>query len=270
MLLKCNDLACSGGDDRITTLDDTNDPVGLYTNVAIGADGFPVISYIDSVRNGLKVVKCIDFECADADEQITLVTYGVYFPSLAIGVDGFPIIAYHNNSIGALSVIKCNDPACTGGDESISVVDNPVNDVGISSDIAIGKDGLPIISYLDQTAGTLKVAKCNDAACTGSDEIISIVDSDLGSNSSITIGADGLPVISYAGSHKSALKVARCNDSECAGDDEDVRTVDDGDGDNVGRFSSIAIGMDALPIISYYDSTNSRLKFAKCGTQSCR
>ncbi len=75
---------------------------------------------------------------------------------------------------------------------------------------------------------------------------------DVGQYTSITIGVDGLPIISYADITVEALKVAHCNDVACA-EPATITTVDN-DG-NLGGFSSIAIGSDGLPIISYYDAT---------------
>jgi hypothetical protein len=77
-----------------------------------------------------------------------------------------PVIAYHNASDNTLRVAKCNDPACSGGDEAITTVDDPANQVGWHNSIAIGSNGLPVIAYLDDTAGALKVVKCNSASCT--------------------------------------------------------------------------------------------------------
>ena len=41
---------------------------------------------------------------------------------------------------------KCANAACTGV-PTITTVDDPVNDVGHYTSIAIGTDGLPVISY---------------------------------------------------------------------------------------------------------------------------
>ena len=38
---------------------------------------------------------------------------------------------------------------------------------------------------------------------------------------------------------------------------------------NVGRYSSVTIGVDGLPLISYYDLTNSALKVAHCANRFC-
>ena len=45
-------------------------------------------------------------------------------------------------------------------------------------------------------------------------------------------------------------------------------TVDSNTG--VGQYSSIAIGTDGYPIMSYFDSKNGDLKVVKCGNSACR
>jgi len=83
--------------------------------------------------------------------------------------------------------------------------------VGSDTSIAIGTDGNPVISYLDDTNGDLKVARCNDPACAGGGETITAVDTagNVGTDTSIAIGTDGNPVISYRDTTNSDLKVAR-------------------------------------------------------------
>jgi hypothetical protein len=48
------------------------------------------------------------------------------------------------------------------------------NVVGYDTAIAVGSDGLPVISYRDVTAGALKVAKCANGACTGTATITTV------------------------------------------------------------------------------------------------
>ncbi len=193
------------------------------------------------------------------------------YSSIAIGSDNLPVISYYDATAGALKVAHCNDVACVGLNETITIVDNPANIVGQYTSIAIGVDGFPVVSYYDATAGTLKVAHCNDAACTGLNETITTVDNpenSVGEYSSIAIGSDGLPIISYRELTADALRVAHCNDVACAGLNETITTVDD-PANMVGYYTSIAIGIDGLPVISYHDLTAGSLKVAHCNDRAC-
>ena len=58
----------------------------------------------------------------------------------------------------------CGNALCSDGNVS-TTVDDPVNTVGRHSSIAIGTDGLPVISYQDQTARALRVIKCGTRTC---------------------------------------------------------------------------------------------------------
>lgn len=62
--------------------------------------------------------------------------------------------------------------------------------------------------------------------------------------------------------------MAKCANPACTGS-ATITTVDDPAND-VGDYSSIDIGADVLPVISYYDATAGVLKVAKCGAPSCR
>jgi hypothetical protein len=89
---------------------------------------------------------------------------------------------------------------------------------------------------------------------------------DVGVDTSITIGTDGLPVISYYDNTNYDLKVAKCGNSACSSGNT-ITSVDTGG--NVGLYTSITIGTDGLPVISYYDYTNYNLKVAKCANPFC-
>ena len=82
---------------------------------------------------------------------------------------------------------------------------------------------------------------------------------DVGAHTSITIGTNGNPIISYFSYYdqtNSALKVAACNNPTCTTSTN--TTIDSTDA--VGWYSSIAIGTNGNPIISYWDMTNQDLK----------
>ena len=88
----------------------------------------------------------------------------------------------------------------------------------------------------------------------------------VGFYSAITIGIDGNPVISYYDDTNGDLKVAACNNPTCT--DSDNTTIDS-NSTGFGQFTSIAIGTNGNPIISYADATNGDLKVAACNNPTC-
>ena len=275
MVTKCNDVACAG-DDELTTQVDDSLGTPRCTSLAISRDGYPVIAYGNDENHALQVAKCDDVACTGEEEILSVVydpaEHAGFDCSLAIGHDGNPVISSVISNIipSSLVVTKCNDAACAGGDETTTTLDGP-GPISQSS-IAIGIDNNPVISYWFAGFNQLRVAHCNDAACTGNDELVSIVDDvdDVGEHNSIAIGNDGFPVISYFNRTAGALKVAKCNDEACTGGNETITTVDDPPS-NAGFHTSIAIGNDGRPVISYwqYDESSAKLKVTRCGNPSC-
>ena len=178
---------------------DSGGDVGQYTAIAIGTDGLPVVSYYDATNGNLKVAKCVNAECTGTATITTVDSGGVVgqYTAIAIGTDGLPVVSYYDATNGDLKVAKCVNVACTGS-ATITTVDSGGN-VGSDTAIRIGTDGFPVVSYLDGTNANLKVAKCVNAACTGS-ATITAVDSGgfVGYFTAIAIGTDGLPVVSYS------------------------------------------------------------------------
>ena len=222
-VVKCNDAACTGGDETISTLSTEE---SSYQAIAVGADGLPVIVYKDQFHGGspfvpvVLVAKCNDAACSGGDETHSVIETGDYnvnepgvFPSITLGADGLPLISYGDGYTEALRVVKCNDHACSGGDETVSTVHAAG---GWYTSITVGADGLPMVSGQDITNDDILFVKCNDWACSGADELVTIVDPDGGADISMTIGADGLPVFSYHSSSPGYdLKAAHCGSEFC-------------------------------------------------------
>lgn len=261
----CESVVAYLGIDLYNTLD-----AGDWPSIAVGADGKPVMAFRGGASNIIRVAKCINAACGG---ETTLTTVdasagsgGDRVTSIAVAADGLPVISYH--SAGALTVAKCADAACAAT-TAVTDVDDPVNSVGKDSSIAVAGDGRPVVSYWDESAGTLKVAKCANAACTGS-ATITIVDdpaNSVGEYTSLAIGGDGLPVISYRNSTAGTLKVAKCVNAACAGTST-ITTVDD-PANSVGEYTSLALGADGRPVISYYDRSAEAIKVAKCANAAC-
>jgi hypothetical protein len=136
---------------------------------------------------------------------------------------------------------------------------------GSYTSIAVGTDGLPLVSYFDGVNDDLKVAHCSSPGCTASTNATLDNSGAVGTYSSIAIGADGLGLVSYYDVTNGDLKVAHCPDLSCSG--ARGATVDSAG--SVGAYSSITIGTDGLGLISYHDATNGTLKVAHCSNATC-
>ena len=149
---------------------------------------------------------------------------------------------------------------------STTTVDSTGN-VGLYTSATVGTDGLPLVSYFDMTDWDLEVVHCGNAGCSAGNTITTVDSTgDPGSYGSITVGADGLPLISYLGSSLGGLKVAHCGNAACSASNT-ITTVDSTG--NVGQYTSVTVGADGLPVISYYDDTNDDLKVAHCSNRLC-
>ncbi len=128
--------------------------------------------------------------------------------------------------------------------------------------MALDADGHPHISHYDYTNSALKYT-----AWTGTSWDHQTVDTVavwvwVAGSTALVLDAHGRPHISYcdpadnaAGPSSRVLKYAAWS-----GSDWDIQTVDSG-GD-VGYYSSLAVGTNGYPHISYFDYTNRDLKYA--------
>lgn len=185
------------------------------------------------------------------------------FTSIAIGLDGLPVISHHDRTAGTLRVVKCENDFCSAQLLVTAATDDPANSVGWYTSIAVGTDGLPIISHQDDTAGALRVTKCGDPACATGNVSTTVDDpaDTVGLHSSIAIGADGLPVISHWDVTAGAIRVTHCGNDSCTAGNV-TTAVDSG-----GGVTSLAIGADGLPVIGY--GAGGALRVTHCGNLAC-
>ncbi|MBI2633443.1 MAG: hypothetical protein HYW78_03610 [Parcubacteria group bacterium] len=180
--------------------------------------------------------------------------------NLTIASDGSPIMAYPADLSTALKVIKCGNLSCSANNTITTV--NTTNDGGQYPSIAIGTDGLPVISHYGPAGPNgFKIAKCTTATCSTATITTLEVEGNLGRNTSIAIGTDGLPVAVYFNNWGN-LKIAKCSNTSCT-----AATITQLDGGNVLSNASIAVRTDGLPIISY--EAADALKIVRCTNVSC-
>ena len=265
-VMKCGNPACSAGNRR-HVVDNTAD-VGKFCSIAIGIDGFPVISYYNEDAGNLRVAKCADHQCdsASINEPDASDNAGQY-TSIAINPEGKPVVSYYDVHNGYLRFLVCSNAACSSIDSMVNV--DTSGDVGQYSSVAIGTDGFPVIAYRDQTNRMLKVAKCNDDMCGAGTLTVTTVDNsamNVGNYTSLTIGTDGLPIISYLQYDGNKLRVLKCGNAACSTGNT-ITIVDDAYA--VGYDSAITIAPDGLPVIAYRNGNSENLLFVKCGNRSC-
>ena len=176
--------------------------------------------------------------------------------SIAIGSDNFPVISYFDSSKFDLKLVHCTNTTCSDWDAPESLVTTGF--VGSFTSIAIGFDDFPVISYYDALNRDLKLVHCTNVSCTSADVPITLDSADfVGEFTSIAIGSDDFPVISYYDVSNLSLKLVHCTNTTCSARDAPESLDTTG---VVGSYTSIAIGFDDFPVISYYDGTNGDLK----------
>jgi prepilin-type N-terminal cleavage/methylation domain-containing protein len=263
-VVRCSNSACSSGN-TITNIDLTGS-TGQYTSIAIGSDSLPITSYYG--RGKLNIIKCGDSTCSLGNELTvgdTSSNVGQY-SSIKVPPDGLPVVSYYDSGTRDLKILKCGNSSCSSGN-TITVVDS-AGSTGQYTSIAIGSDGFPVVAYYDSTNADLKILKCGNSSCS-SGNIITVVDAagNVGQHTSIAVPPDGLPVVAYYDVASTDLKILKCGNSSCSS--ENTIVFGDSTLDNVGQYTSIAIGSDGLPIVSYYDQTNADLKVLKCEDAFC-
>jgi hypothetical protein len=250
---------------------------GWDPSLAIGSDGHPVISWY---KNGapddsLQFTRCDDTDCSSVttlalDDNADPLIFEGWDSSVTIGDDGFPVISYiqHDLSGGggdaetSLKVAKCDTVNCNPASATISTVETEsiLGQFRFTSIAILPSTNNPVIAYQAPGQG-LQLATCNDPACAGGDETITVPNfGNTGWWASMAIGTDGNPVISHRQGGSGDLKVTHISPT--------TTSILDSTGD-VGLDSSIAIGSDGFPVISYFDQSNGDLKVAKCSDVTC-
>lgn len=130
--------------------------------------------------------------------------------------------------------------------------------------IKVGGDGLGLVAYYDQDNHDLKVAHCNDLACTSA--TLTVLDSygDVGQDASLAMGTDGLGLIAYLNYTDFKLKTAHCSNAACTS--ATITTH----GDASGAVSMVR-GTDGRGLITYSSSGGSYngLRVAHCNDVAC-
>ena len=176
-------------------------------------------------------------------------------------ISGSCAVGEYFRGVNADGTVAC-DPV--PGLASLSVVDDPPANNVDEPALAIGADGLPVMSYWDSTDGDLKFARCVDSACRRPAQV-RVLDAtgSTGRYNAIAIGSGGLPVISYVSSSTSELRLARCLDAACAS--VELRTLDTDVGQS--RTAIVVPPGDLRPAVAY--ARSNQLHLIRCANTEC-
>ena len=142
------------------------------------------------------------------------------------------------------------------------------NGAGQYPSIAIGVDGLALISYRFAAGGGLMVGHCGDAACTSITGTV-LDPGNVGFFTSLAIGADGLGLIGYQDAGNGVLKIAHCDDVPCTTATVSTPKAGKPPAAIHASYTSITIGTDGLGLISVYDPVALSLRTVHCINAAC-
>ncbi|MGJ0388525.1 hypothetical protein [Microbacterium sp. CGR1] len=150
--------------DAVTDLDQTHG-----AQVAIGADGLPVVLFRAVDRSTLRLFSCADASCSTASiTDIPAETDLLHTPALAIDSSGRPLIATIDRAVN-VALLSCGDAACESR-TSIPVLAAAPTDGGFSHGLALAVDDedRPLIAVGLRRAGSEAKATSSGTvvACT--------------------------------------------------------------------------------------------------------
>jgi hypothetical protein len=283
---QCNDGTCSSS--TKTTADSTAgsaagavalamDLVGGTGGVGTGT-GFGRIAYTGS-GGSLMFAQCTTANCASASTvKTTIDASGNSSNGTSLVMDnitgtgagngtGWARIVYMGST--GLKYMQCSNAACTGSTPVIFDAGTSAYYPSIANDPITG---YARISYYAYSGGNfvLKFIKCTSASCASGAVISTVANVGTGytgTTLSLAMGSDGFGRIVYGDNNNFDLRYVRCGDADCDATGR-VDTIVDSMG-TVGYYASLALGSDGFGRISYFDSTNGYLKYAKCTNVTC-
>ena len=252
---------------------------GLFSSVALDANGNPVISYLDSANQHLKVLHCGDPNCTSGNSIASPDAWGSGFggflvrqndTSLALDAGGNPVVSYVADWItpcgpfgrvcGAeeLRVLHCGDSDCTSGN-SIATIGG-----GWSPSLKLDAAGNPVVSFT--AYNELYLLHCGDPGCTSGNSMVAADSEGAADFPSLALDASGNPVVSYSywDSQTVHLRVLHCGDPNCtSGNSITAPDMEEG-----GGHTSLALDAGGNPVVTYQSGSHG-LKVLHCGDPNC-
>lgn len=287
ILILCENPTCTA---RQTFIIDEEDYPLEHLSFQFDTQGHPAISYVldggNNTYNSLKIARCYDERCFNPTNNPLLKMFTeIYrryriFDFVVNPITKYPVINYYNSSYG-IYLITCRDLFCDTF--SREWVDDIIM-YGYTS-LQLNKDQHPVMSYHDVVSDDFKIATCYDEPCIHpfpSFEVIEGGTTNFGYYSSVKFTNDDFRIIAYYDTYPSnftrygdasSLNLMVCQDDPCTA--RVFTTLDIFPGNAtvsalyLGKYTSMEIGHEGFPVITYLDASNHYLKLAVCYDLYC-
>ena len=270
----CNDPLCRDEDETVTEHGVNGATGGHAPTIALLPNSWPVIAFVDA-NDRLRLLSCVDRSCTDGTTTSPIAGQVIVGdPSMTIGPFGHPMIAVGVQASSLrteLLFLACNDRACDGADETSRVLHTDASKE-VAADavgVTLGTDGHPFVAYrvIDDPNGaattSLYVYACGAVDCDPSVPQTPPTPRQMsstthgGAHVSLGVGIDGNPVIVHISPNLGEMEVIWCIDLDCS---DAPRRSDGVAAGGWQRWTSMAIGVDGVPIIAYHDVYDGTLK----------
>jgi len=222
----------------------------------------PAICYYDLTNGDLVYIRATDVNGTSWGSPVIVSSTGDVgkWGVIAI-VNGNPAISFYDLTNGDLKYVRANDASGSTWGSALTV--QSTNDIGQYSNLIV-TNGMPAISYYDVTNADLKYVRATNANGTTWGTPVTVTSNgDVGKYSSMPL-LFGYPTIVYYDVTNQKVGFVRASDVNgstwAAPLLPDMAT-------NNGIYVPNICGVNGYPAISYYDATNSSLKYMQlCNT----
>lgn len=181
LVLRCPNTNCQGDFSAVpnAVIDDETGAGAVTSDIALAADGRPVVAYYQPREAELRVARCSTANCVRrvgdawevaAQSEAPDPSTGSHGqdPSLAMSTLDRPVVAYTFVSGGDLSVAHCTNGDCSGPQGPTRP--DVTGDVGIDPSMDLDAVGNPIVVHLT-AGGQARLVRCADPAGCGSRDV---------------------------------------------------------------------------------------------------
>ncbi len=235
-------------------------PWMAFYNNPLGKD-LLVAKYVGSGGTGCLVSS---WTCYNIDTANDIGSYS----SIAFSPSGSAWVSYYNatspQSLKVANYVGSGGTGCATTEWTCTTVDAPANSVGNYTSIAFDSLGKAWVSYTDNTAAALKVAKyvgSGGTGCTSTAWTCSVVDdpaSGRGAFSSIAFDSSGNAWISHRDITNTALLVSQyvgSGGTGCTSTEWTCTTIEDNTDSFGNYYTAIAFDPSGNPWLSYFNET---------------